>query len=49
MLLMLYGIHTGDRTENHFESEASDYILVDDIDNDSIGSYGWLLDELEEE
>ena len=32
-----------DVTQNHFEMEASDNILVDDIDSESIGSYGWLL------
>ena len=38
-----------DIIQNHFEMEASDNIIVDDIDNESIGSYGSLLDELEEE
>ena len=42
-------VHATDMTQNHFEMEASDSILVDEIDNESIGSYGWLLDELDEE
>ena len=42
-------VHATDIIQNHFEMEASDNIIVDDIDNESIGSYGSLLDELEEE
>jgi len=38
-----------DMAQNHFELKARDSIVVDDIDNESIRSYGWLLDELEEE